>query len=103
MTRRSLVLENAIIEARKGGATIAAIAKLVHRSKRMIVYVLTTAGLTKRIKPNSKLNDEAIEQLRALRAQGVRVKALAAQFGTSRITVWKHTKRKGDQHEQRIS
>lgn len=94
--RRSAILENAIIEARKGGATIPAVAKLVKRSTRQVVRVLTIAGLTKK-QEQPRLTLNAVGELRALRAEGVRIKELAARYGVSRVTVWKRLK--GDRHE----
>lgn len=93
--RRSRVLEAAIVEARKGGAKIAAVAKLCDRSERTVYKVLHGAGLVKPQRP-TRLALDTVAELRALRADGIRIKELATRFGVSRVTVWK--KLKGEAH-----
>lgn len=95
--RRSLVLENAIIEARKGGTSIKAIAKLVHRHPCVVKEVLKQAGLTTPGKAGLKLSPFAVEGMRALRREGLmNVKQLAQHYRTSTVTVWR--KLKEEQH-----
>lgn len=96
--RRSLLLEDAIVQARKGGAKIADIAKLVNRDRAVVGKVLKQAGLTKPAKPaKPKLSPFAIEGMRALRREGLMsVKQLAQHYRTSTVTVWR--KLKEEQH-----
>ena len=93
--RRSLVLEEAIVQARKSGMLVKQITGLVNRSQSVVDKVLRIYGLTKKRPPKVPLDVSA--QIRTLRAQGIQLKDIAGRFGISQATACKHAKR-GDQH-----
>lgn len=43
-------------------------------------------------RPRTRLTDEEVDAMRTARAQGIRVKAVARQFGVHRGTVWAKTR-----------
>jgi hypothetical protein len=87
----SAAANDAIITAYKDGARVVDLARQFGVSKWTINHRLNVAGVVHR--PNS-MNKEQIDQVVALRAQGLSIKKIVPIVGFSEGTIWTELKRR---------